>query len=230
MSKKIGLIGCGWLGKPLADLLSQSFFVECFVRDKTEENSSFWQNDIIIVAINTKDNYLETLRNIAKLTNPTSNIILMSSTSVYREFNGEVDEHLEIKKPNLQKEAEGLMKSLRDNLLILRLGGLMGDDRVAGKWKSVSVFEDGEVNYLHKDDAINIVKTMIEKNIISGIYNLVAPIHPLRSEVHKRNSKDFGFELGSFNGMTNRIISSQKLIGELDYSFLHPDPLEFWSK
>lgn len=230
MSKKIGIIGCGWLGKPLSNLLSKSFFIECFVRNKTKENSAFWQSDIIIIAINTKDNYLATLRNIAKLTNPTSNIILMSSTSVYREFNDEVDEGVEIKESSLQKEAEDMMKSLRDNLLILRLGGLMGDDRIAGKWKSVSVFDDGKVNYLHKDDAINITKSMIEKNITSGIYNLVAPIHPLRSEIHKKNSKDFGFELGSFSGMVNRTVSSQKLIKELNYNFLHPDPLEFWSK
>lgn len=230
MSKKIGIVGCGWLGKPLATLLSQNFTVECFVRNKTEENSSFWQNEIIIVAINTKDNYLAALRNIATLTNPISNIILMSSTSVYREFSDEVDENIEIKESNLQKEAEDLMKSLRDNLLILRLGGLMGDDRVAGKWKSVSIFEDGEVNYIHKDDVLNITKIMIDKNITNGIYNLVAPIHPLRSEVHEKNSEDFGFELGSFSGMTNRVVSSQKLIKELDYNFLYPNPLEFWSK
>ncbi|MDD5157598.1 hypothetical protein [Sulfurimonas sp.] len=230
MLKKIGIVGCGWLGQPLATLLSQDFAVECFVRNKIEENSSFWQNDIIIVAINTKDNYLVALRNIAKLTNPASNIILMSSTSVYKEFNNEINESVEIKGLSLQKEAEDLMSSLRDNLLILRLGGLMGDDRVAGKWKSISAFEDGKVNYIHKDDVINITKIMIEKNIIKGIYNLVAPIHPLRSKVHEKNSKDFGFEFGSFSGMTNRVVSSQKLIKELDYNFLYPNPLEFWSK
>ena len=79
-------------------------------------------------------------------------------------------------------------------------------------------------------DTFTYYLSKIEKEIKSGIYNLVAPIHPLRSEVHKQNSMDFGFELGSFSGMTNRVVSSRKLIKELNYSFLHPNPLEFWSK
>ena len=81
MSNKIGIIGCGWLGKPLSKELSRSFSAECFSRETTKDDSSFWQSDTIIVAINTKDNYLQTLQKIAKLTKPTCNIILMSSTS-----------------------------------------------------------------------------------------------------------------------------------------------------
>lgn len=227
--KKIGIVGCGWLGKPLSNELCKDYKVECFVRGATGDGSDFWQNDTIIIAINTKDNYLSTLHNIAKLASQTSNIILMSSISVYREFDGEVDESAEIREITLQKEAEELMIRERENILILRLGGLMGDDRIAGKWKNNSVFIDGATNYIHKDDVINIVKKVIDKNITSGIYNLVAPSHPLRSEIHKKNSKDFGLQLGNFSGMTNRIVSSKKLIKELNYSFLHPNPLEFWS-
>jgi len=229
MSKTIGVIGCGWLGKPLALELLNSFSVECFSRDKTKENSSFWQSDTIVIAINTKDNYLKTLQKIAELVKPTCNIILMSSTSVYREFDEEVDECVKITKTTLQKEAEDLMLSLKQRVLILRLGGLMGGDRVSGKWKSISTFSDGPVNYIHKADAINITKKMIENSVTSGIYNLVAPMHPLRSEVHKKNSEKFAPSLGSFEGMTKRVVSSDTLVKSLDYTFLYPDPLEFWS-
>ena len=226
--KSVGIVGCGWVGKPLAIELADTFKVECFSRDTTTDDSIFWQSDTIIIAINTKDNYLQTLQKIATLTPTTSNIILMSSISVYREFDCEVDESAIITNIARQREAEELMCSLRDKLVILRLGGLMGDDRISGKWKSVSTFADGEVNYIHRDDVINITKEILEQKIESGIYNLVAPLHPLRSEVHKKNAKAFNLELGTFEGRTHRVVSSEIIIKELNYTFLHPDPLKFW--
>ncbi|WP_373035610.1 hypothetical protein [Sulfurimonas sp.] len=227
--KSVGIIGCGWLGKPLAKILAKNFKVECFSREKTAEDSLFWQSDTIIIAINTKDNYLQTLQKIARLASERSNIILMSSISVYREFDTEIDESVTITKTGLQKEAEELILSLRDNVVILRLGGLMDDDRISGKWKKVSTFSDGEVNYIHRDDVINITKKIIEDEVVNGVFNLVAPQHPLRSKVHKKNSEKFGFELGSFEGRTNRVVLSDAVVKKLGYTFLHPDPLEFWN-
>ena len=226
--KSIGVIGCGWLGKPLAKILSDTLDVECYSRETTTDGSSFWQRDTIIVAVNTKDNYLQTLKKIAKLTAKSSNIILMSSISVYREFDCEVDENTNITKSGLQRDAEKMMQEMRDNLVILRLGGLMGDDRVSGRWKSASVFSDGEVNYIHRDDVIEITKNILHADIKNGIYNLVAPLHPLRSQVHKKNSEIFGFEVGTFEGKTHRIVSSDAIVKKLDYAFIYPNPLEFW--
>lgn len=227
--KKVAIIGCGWLGKPLSMELAKSLHVECFSRENTGDDSTFWQSDTIIIAINTKDNYLKTLQKIVKLTKPTCNIILMSSTSVYKEFDENVDESAVITKTSLIKEAEDLVTGAKENVVVLRLGGLMGDDRISGRWKSAKDFSDGYVNYIHKEDVINIIKKMIEKGITKGVYNLVAPTHPLRSEIHKKNSKDFGFTLGNFDGMTKRRVLSKKIIKELDYTFLHPNPLDFWS-
>lgn len=228
--KSVGIVGCGWLGNPLAKELSDTFKVECYSRETTSDDSIFWQSDTIIIAINTKDNYLQTLQKIAKLTALTSNIILMSSTSVYREFDTKVDESANITKRGLQKEAEELMQGLRDKLVILRLGGLMGEDRISGKWKSVSTFCDGEVNYIHRDDVIKIIKKILESQVVNGIFNLVAPLHPLRSEVHKKNCKIFNLELGTFEGRTHRVVSSDKIIKRLNYTFLHPNPLKFWNQ
>lgn len=228
-TKTIGIVGCGWLGKPLAKKLSNTLHVECFSRETTTDDSLFWQSDTLIIAINTKDNYLNTLKKITSLTKSTCNIILMSSISVYREFDREVDEYMDITNQGVQKEAEDLVTKAKENVLVLRLGGLMGDDRISGRWKSVSSFSDGFVNYIHRDDVINIVELMIEKDIKKGIYNLVAPNYPLRSEVHRKNSKDFGFTLGTFEGVTKRKVLSNKLIQELGYKFLHPNPLDFWS-
>jgi len=226
--KKISIVGCGWLGKPLSESLKKDFFVECFSRIDTKDNSSFWSADTIIISINTKDNYLNTLKKISTLTKKSTNIILMSSTSVYREYEQKVDENTTITDIKLQREAELLLQSLKENVLILRLGGLMDETRIAGKWKNVSTFADGEVNYIHKEDVINITKKMIKQDIKDGIYNLVAPIHPLRSEVHKKNCIKYNLELGTFEGKTSRIVSSSKIIKKLNYKFIYDNPLNFW--
>lgn len=235
----ISIIGCGWLGKPLAKSLSHKHQVLCYSRKdisddslnyiyKPDANNAFWQSDIFIIAINTKDDYLNTLKNIATLANKEATIIMMSSISVYREFDTKVDEKANITKKALQKEAEELMQSLRKNLIILRLGGLMGYDRVAGRWKKVSKFSDGIVNYVHRDDVINITTKLIDSNIKNEIFNVVAPMYPLRSEVHTKNSKKFAFKLGTYEGMTHRKVLSDAIIKKLNYTFLYPNPLEFW--
>ncbi len=228
MSESVGIIGCGWLGEPLALELKKSYDVECFKRESTWQDDSFWQRDTIIIAINTKDNYLETLQKIAALTKPSCKMILMSSTSIYREFDSDIDESVKISKPSLIKDAEDLMSGLKERLLIFRLGGLMGKDRVAGRWKSATDFSDGYVNYIHRDDVINIVKKAIESGVERGIYNLVAPQHPTRKEIHEKNSQKYGSDIGNFSGFTKRRVLSDKIIKELDYTFLHPNPLEFW--
>lgn len=114
----------------------------------------------------------------------------MSSTSVYKEFDEDIDESAIITKGSLIKEAEDLLLAQRERVLILRLGGLMGSDRVAGVWKSATAFSDGFVNYIHRDDVIAIVNKMLHAGVNSGIYNLVAPKHPTRAEIHQKNSKN----------------------------------------
>ena len=226
--KTVGIFGCGWLGKPLSLELEKEFELECFSRETTADDAHFWQSDTLIIAMHTKDNYLTTLQKIATLTKPDANIILMSSTSVYKEFDGDVDESAVISQSSLIKEAEELLLGLRERVLVLRLGGLMGEDRVAGRWKSATKFQDGYVNYIHRDDVIAIIKRMLERGITQGIYNLVAPKHPSRLEIHQKNAQNFSVDVGEFECFTRRNVLSDKVIKELGYSFKYPNPLEFW--
>jgi len=223
----IGIIGCGWLGKPLAKYLAQDHTVTCYTREAL--STSFWDNELFIIAISTKDNYLQSLRDFLSHIPSHVPIIFTSSTSVYKEYDKEVDESSVISIKSLQKEAEELIQNSTHPLLILRLGGLMGEDRIAGKWKSTKIFSDSPVNYIHLDDLIQIISKLIKKRVSKGIYNLVAPQHPMRSQVHQKNAKHFGFELGKFKGISHRIVNSNKIIKELNYTFIHPNPLEFWT-
>jgi len=236
---RISIVGCGWLGKPLFNILSNKYEVSCFTRKKDESNlnnhylnpskdSDFWNCDYAIIAISTKDNYLETLRHIALHVEEKATVILTSSISVYREYDCEVDEKTPITTSNKQYEAEILMQSLRKKLIILRLGGLMGEDRIAGAWRGSLSFKDGPVNYVHRDDAIGVIEKIISHSVNSGIFNVVAPIHPMRLKVHRKNSKKFGFKEGVFDGINKRIVNSTQIKKLLKYNFKYPNPLNFW--
>ncbi len=238
--EKISIIGCGWLGKPLALELARTYAVRCFTRSAPKDDlldyhlnpkkkDSFYLCDYLIIAISTRDNYLHTLKQISDAIHPDTTIFLTSSTSVYKEYDAQVDETVKITHPSMLVEAETFLQKRHPNVVVLRLGGLMGDDRIAGRWKSASEFTDGPVNYIHKEDVINIIQTLIRHQVRQGTFNLVAPEHPLRSEVHNSNAKRLGFEPGSFKGMSHRIVSSEKIIDMLEYRFIHPDPMEFWT-
>lgn len=219
----ISIIGCGWLGSSLYTKLKSEYEnVICF------PNDNFYDSSVFIVAINTKRDYLKTLQNLCSLIPKESTIILCSSVSVYREFNTSVNEESIITKQSLQRDAEILVSSFIQNTIILRLGGLMGYDRVAGKWSNVSSFEDGYTNYIHKEDVIAIINQLLKNNIKSGIFNLVAPLHPKRSAIHSLNAKKFNFALGSFMGFNSRIVLSDKIVKTLGYKFLYPNPAKFW--
>lgn len=221
-------MGCGWLGKTLFSELSKLHKVECYLRDSTTKNDNFYKSDLFIIAINTKDNYLQTIKNLTSLVPKTSTLILMSSISVYKEFDEEIDENVKITKNSLQKEVEDIVISSIKNSIILRLGGLMGDDRIAGKWSIAREFEDGFVNYVHKDDVVAITQKIVANNLPSGIYNIVAPLHPTRKEIHQQNAKKFNLKLGVFNGFSKRVVIGKKLEKKLNYSYIHKNPLEFW--
>lgn len=236
----LSIIGCGWLGKPLALRLKASYKLHCYARQAPSDDlldyclapsteHPFYKSPILIIAISTRDEYLSALLQITQAFSPDTTVYLISSTSVYREFDQEVDETAIITQKSVQKEAEELLAKHFKKLVILRLGGLMGKDRIAGKWKRVSTFEDGPVNYIHQDDAIKIIVQLIDRGIVRGVFNLVSPRHPLRSAVHQKNAREFGFELGQFEGIQHRIINSDKIISTLEYTFKHPDPLNFWT-
>ena len=103
-----------------------------------------------------------------------------------------------------------------------------GDDRIAGQHHRKQL-SDGPVNYIHREDATNIIEKIIHSECHSEIFNAVAPEHPLRSVLYESNARKYGFFKPDFRGFEQRIISPQKLADELNYQFVRPDPMKFWS-
>ena len=75
-------------------------------------------------------------------------------------------------------------------------------------------------NYIHYEDILPIVELFIKSQIKAETYNIVAPEHPSIAEVLHLDSDNTGEQEG-------RIISSEKLIQDFNYTFIHPNPKDF---
>jgi nucleoside-diphosphate-sugar epimerase len=166
-------------------------------------------------------------------TSSIKSIIYTSSTSVYPELNQEMTEDDEIFENHALIKVENLLKSLPQNITILRCGGLMGGERIPAKYFAGKIINTGQtpVNYVHQDDVIQIITMILEKGFWNEIFNVVSPEHPMRKEVYLKNCADFGFEKPIFEEPAEPIpyktISPQKLILWTDYEFIFSNPLNF---
>jgi nucleoside-diphosphate-sugar epimerase len=160
-------------------------------------------------------------------------IIYTSSTSVYPELNQEMTEYDEVLENHALIKVESLLKSLPQNITILRCGGLMGGERIPAKYFAGKTINTGQtpVNYVHQDDVVQIITMILEKDFWNETYNVVSPEHPMREEVFLKNCVDLGFEKPIFEESIEqtpyKIISPQKLILRTEYEFKFSNPLDF---
>jgi len=252
--KTISILGTGWLGYALAKTLKNEYKVKVSIRteDKrqnlinegfypyllNEENLDFLDEllDCEYLFINFPPskfkNYLEFLNNIYSHEKIKSikKLIFISSTSIYPNDQAIFNEDILIKNPISSKvfDAEKLIENKTD--VIFRCSGLMGYNRIVGKYFSSKVLdsEDVKVNYVHRDDVILATLFAIE-NDIHGIFNLCGSFHPNRKEVYLLNALKYGFEKPIFKNKKeykNRIIDGSK-IERLGFRYKYPNPLEY---
>ncbi|GAB3687889.1 SDR family oxidoreductase [Spirosoma flavus] len=177
---------------------------------------------------------------------PVRNIIYVSSTSVYPDVSANVADHVahedDVTKLDHSAapalfQAEELIRSLAPNrlVIIVRCAGLMGYDRIPGKYVAGRSVDSGTlpVNYLHRDDAVGILSTLIQQPI-AGTFNAVAPKHPTREAIYRKSCSDFGYELPTFvspiEPLPYKIVSGQKFAEATHYVFKYSDPLQFFYK
>ncbi|HHD81719.1 MAG TPA: hypothetical protein ENK94_00835 [Campylobacterales bacterium] len=219
MKKIVSILGCGWVGKALKEQLEPQYYVYCLGRDIDENfKNGYYECDTFIIAIPPRENYLQLLTETLQKVGQKCQVIFLSSTSFY---DGKA----------LVVEGEKLVQELHQKVLILRLSGLMGYDRVAGKYAiGKTLAHDKYVNYVHRDDVVKIIELCITENVKQEIFDVTAPKHPKQSEVYKKNAERFGWEATYFasNEVRGKLVSSEKLLEHFKYEFLYPNPLEFW--
>jgi hypothetical protein len=146
-------------------------------------------------------------------------IFYTSSTGIYPDVEKEFTES---DKPASEVESESFILEKFPQTNILRLGGLMGGERLLKNYTISNL--DQLVNHIHYADICSVIEKMLDIHSQSKVYNVVAPVHPNKEEIINAQ-KDLPYS-GERN-QKGRIISSAKLISELDFEFQYPDPRYF---
>lgn len=209
--------------------------------------NALFQSEILVVNIPPRTRsgngsfHLEQLNYLRTLIDRSSvkQVIFVSSTGIYPELNSleKYRENYPITLENTGNDtlfrAESWMEKNRAyDLSIVRFGGLMGKDRIPGKYFSgkENVAGHTRVNFIHQEDAVSMIAWIIEKGLWNETFNGVAPIHPLRREIYDKNAAELGLAPpASYQNESygkDRLIDSSKIL-ETGFEFKFPDPLEF---
>ncbi len=277
MTKQISLLGCGWLGLPLAKTLIENGFsvkgsttsmnkllileenkIEPFLislfEDKIEGDiTGFLKNsEVLVIDIppglrsSTSASFVAKIQTLVTQIEKSEikKVLFVSSTSVYEdveifstplEVTEETPTNPETESGKQLVEVENLLLSNPNfNTIILRFGGLIGEDRhpikyLAGKENVEN--PDGPINFIHQEDCIGIILEILEQLLDSArsdnktdkiIFNAVAPQHPTREEYYHKKAKNMNLPLPIFAKNTaskGKIINSAKIETVLSYIF-----------
>ena len=208
---------------------------------------ALFQSEILVVNIPPRSRsgngafHLEQIKYLRSLidNSPIQQVIFVSSTGVYPEVPSEkkYGEEFLLSLENTGNDtifrAEQLIeKDRKYDLTIVRFGGLLGDDRVPGKYFSgkENVAGHTRVNFIHRKDAVRMLAGVLEKGLWNETFNGVAPIHPLRRDIYEKNGADLGIAPpASYQNEPegrDRLIDSSKIL-KTGFEFEFPDPLGF---
>jgi len=252
--KKLGVIGCGWLGTHIAERLSNRY--EIFATTTTESKIQDLQSkgyhttlvdfpdehnpeikewevvpqlDAIIISVP-----FSGLRGAQiPMNNKRQNLL-----NFLGDYKGQLflmsstgvypqleKEFTEDDTPAENVESESFILEQFPQTNILRLAGLMGGERLLKNYNISDLHL--LVNHIHYADICSVVEKMLEHKSQSKVYNIVAPIHPNKEEVINAQK---GLSYSGERATIGRTISPAKLIQELDFEFQYPDPQFFHLK
>ncbi|MDO9274465.1 MAG: dTDP-glucose 4,6-dehydratase [Lutibacter sp.] len=253
MKEKISILGCGWLGKPLAfSLIKNGFTIKGSTTSEVKLGefkemgitpflislnylkhhiSAFLDSEILIVALPSKDieGFKNLICNVEK--SAIKKVIFISSTSVYQNSEEVVTEESETL-PSALTTIEMLFKnSTHFETTIVRFAGLFGYTRKPGNF-----FKNGRkipnpndfVNMIHQDDCIQLIEKIIEKNVWNEVFNGCADTHPTKREFYSKCTLAIGLKLPEFEEVgqvQQKVISNKKSKEILGLSYQFGDLL-----
>lgn len=229
----------------------QPFLIDLNViinNEKTTKNlSDFFQTDILYINIpptrsnpNIETDYLKSMRFLIEKCDAfgVKKVIFVSSTGVYPDTETLVNEATPIEAKTASQQvlihAEQLFINHKNfETTILRPAGLVGGNRIAGRWFAGKENVAGgniPVNLVHLEDCIGVSYEIIKQGIFGEIINLCADEHPLKAAFYTHQAEKYGFEKPTFKmeKATNfKIIDNQKSKRLLNYTYKKPNPMAF---
>lgn len=237
---KVAVLGCGWLGERLAAYLvkqGEQIIATTTSPEKLKQISASGAEAHLLEFGKTADftflndcdaaifsmpaakrNWHPALQTL-DLSFPKT--LFFSSTGIYPQNTGIFSEE---QHENLREDlaaSEEIIRTKFPQTNILRLAGLMGDERnLTNFFKNRAPVDPGKaVNHIHYEDIVHAVHLILQSDVQAETFNIVAPKHPTIAQI-----LDIP---GDHTGKSARIISAEKFIQNFNYKFIHPNPQYF---
>lgn len=254
MQQTISILGCGWLGFPLARKLCKNGYIITgsttteSKMDELHKNNikpyqitmqnlckippDFLQTKTLIIAIPPQEPIIMKQLITALENSLIQNVLFISSTSVYPLNNQIATESSKTKTDSKLCIAEDLLQNSPSfSTTILRFGGLFGIDRNPVNFiqhRKMMQNPEGFVNLIHQEDCINIIEKIIEKEVWNETLNACADEHPQRKLFYETLAQKHRKLKPKFNETMPskyKIVCNKKVKQLLNYTFLHHDLL-----
>jgi len=264
IQKQVSVLGCGWLGLPLAETLIQSGYTVkgstttsdklTELKDKgispyllnldtasAEEITPFLQgSEVLLINIPPKlktaaTSYPDKMRFLLPhiIAAGINKVLFVSSTSVYADaFPFSVITEDTPPNPDAENgrqilEAEQVLRASSGfKTTIVRPSGLIGGSRhpinqLAGR--TGIAHPDAPINLVHRDDVVQIITAIVEREKWGEVFNAAHPHHPTRKDYYTAKALENGLAAPQFNHeaqSVGKIISSQKVTESLGIDFI----------
>lgn len=250
---QITFIGLGWLSKAAAAhfqklnyqvkatkrTLEQVENIEVYAWSLGEVLPKEALSENIVISIASRSHELQHYEHLFKQIEsfkPT-NIILISTTSVYGNNRGVLDENLDLSTEsanNIHLQISNLFQQYFPNGVVLRLAGLVGPGRNPAKFLAGKVdVADPElsVNLVHQKDVVRAIECCIMNNA-KGVYNISSSTHPSRQEFYTQLTKHYSLEIPKFVDANSnnaiRIVSNLTFKQKFKFEFEVDDVMSYY--
>ena len=224
----ISILGCGWLGLPLARQLVQqghqikgsttsqqkmefmkSIGIAPYLIKLTEKEPQwvdFLQTDVLVIVIPLKE--IEPFEDLIKTLPSTVKVIYTSSTAVYLPSEEPINEKGALDTQHPLLAIEQVIRNSENPSTIIRLAGLFDQRRHPGRWFTNKVLNNpnGPVNLVHLNDCLGIIEKIITHQVWDEVFNACANEHPSRKDFYSRTSRALGSPPPQINEQKNSCI------------------------
>ncbi len=240
----IGIVGLGWLGMPLAKELSKKYHIMgttttasklveeptfksiCYqaYQGEAQKLQALQSCEVVIITIPPKSPfYLQQIQETVNAFPTHVKFIFTSSIGVYEDQKEPITELSKRKNTSLTEVEDWLIEFLGNRLILLRLGGLVGEDRNPIHFLSGRLVPHGQapVNFIHRKDILRAIDLLLEDQQHWGaIFNLVSHEHPSKQAYYTKMAKQMNLTPPTFEyTVLDRLIIGTKFERETKFQY-----------